>query len=55
MKNNEPIPKAPTVSKELAMRNIAEWLYVNDKEIDNNKEWREGLLQVIHWNIKRIK
>ena len=48
-------PKKEVVSKELAIRNIVSWLYVNDGSFPNKLKWREGLLEVIAWNIKRIK
>lgn len=47
--------KPITITKEQALRNIAEWLYVNDGRMLSKNEWREALLLMLEWNIKRVK
>jgi len=44
-----------TITREKALRNIAEWLFVNSKPLLKDKEWREKLLEVIEWNISKMK
>ncbi len=45
--------KEQVITKEIAYRNILEWLYVN--EGTQSLTFKEHLLNVIEWNIKHIK
>jgi len=43
--SNYPIPR------DLAYKNIVEWLYVNDGKYPNKNVWREKLLEVLIFNL----
>jgi len=45
----------PTISNNQAMLNIVQWLYTNDGRYSTKHEWREEFLNMLSWNIKRIK
>lgn len=43
------------ITKEFAYKNILEWLYVNDGAYLSKSGWRKDLLEVIKWNLERVK
>ena len=49
------VKKEPTITKETARRNIAQWLYVYDGSYMTKNEWRKELIAMLDWNIKHIK
>lgn len=45
------------ITRTQALRNISEWLFANQQPLmgQNKQKWREQLLEVIEWNIKKMR
>jgi hypothetical protein len=54
LKNNPQVEKKPVISKDTALRNVVEWLYVNDHNFPSREEWRTKFLEMIEFNIKSL-
>lgn len=55
VKIEEKKESAITISKERALKNISQWLYVYDGAYPNKSEWRRELLIMLEFNIGRLE